>query len=115
MALPESTKRIVEEKLNAFCDSKVLPHTFERVRLVYRIRGNNVTLFEQRSFPFDADEWEECKVAQFQYDPSSKTWTLYCTDRNSRWREYTDTSATKDFGTLLAEVDKDPTGIFWGY
>lgn len=114
MALPESTRRIVENALDAFCETKVPPHTFERVKLTYRIRGNNVTLFEQRSFPFDANEWEECKVAQFRYDADTGEWTLYCADRNSRWQEYFDTPPTRDFGSLLTEIDKDPTGIFWG-
>ena len=113
MALPKTTRRRVEKMLDAFCDAKVPPHTFERVRLVYRIRGNSVTLFEQRSFPFDANEWEECKVAQFRYDPKTRKWTLYCVDRNSRWQEHFETLSTRSFAALLKEVDEDPTGIFW--
>jgi len=114
MALPKTTRVRVEKMLDAFCETKVPPHTVERVKLVYRIRGNSVTLFEQRSFPFDIDQWEESKVAQFRYDPNTKKWTLYFTDRNSRWQEHFETPPTSSFASLLKEVDKDPTGIFWG-
>ena len=40
--------------------------------------------------------------------------TLYAADRNSRWFEYWDFDPSRDFADLLAEVEADPTGIFWG-
>ena len=41
-------------------------------------------------------------------------WTLYAIDRNGRWFLYDDVEASRDVGQLLAEVDEDPTAIFWG-
>jgi hypothetical protein len=35
-------------------------------------------------------------------------------DRNSRWFLYDDVAPSRDVGPLLAEIDEDPTGIFWG-
>jgi hypothetical protein len=34
--------------------------------------------------------------------------------RNERWFLYLDTEPSRDVSPLLAEIDADPTGIFWG-
>ena len=62
----------------------------------------------------DPSKWSELKVAQFRYDSDKKDWSLYCADRNERWRIYPDMAASKDMDVLLKAVDEDPTGIFWG-
>ena len=40
-------------------------------------------------------------------------WTLDWPDRDDRWHRYEFTGA-KTLAGLLREVDRDPTGIFWG-
>ena len=80
----------------------------------FKVRGDSVTLFEEKpSFP-DPSEWVDIVVAQFRYDLKKREWTLYSADRNSRWHEYWDIDPHKDFEVLLQEVEEDPTGIFWG-
>jgi len=41
-------------------------------------------------------------------------WTLYWRDRNQRWHKYDLIAPSPDILTLLDEVDRDPTCIFWG-
>lgn len=53
-------------------------------------------------------------IAQFRYDVGSDRWTLYWPDRNSRWHLDDNVDPSPDIATLLAEVDRDPTGIYWG-
>lgn len=53
-------------------------------------------------------------IAQIRYDDKTGKWTLYCADRNDKWHEYIDIDATKNIDKILAEIDDDPTGIFWG-
>jgi hypothetical protein len=114
MGLPPFTKRLVEKKLQDYCAQKVPEHARNQLRVGFKIRGNSVTLFEERpAFP-DPSQWVDIVVAQFRYNPSCREWTLYCADRNSRWHEYDDLEANKDFDVLLREVEEDPTGIFWG-
>ena len=50
---------------------------------------------------------------QLRYDPDAGRWTLYCADRNSRWHHY-DLIEPGTVTELLAEIEQDPTGIFWG-
>ena len=54
------------------------------------------------------------KVAQLRYDNRSRLWTLYCIDRNERWWPYDFVEPSGDVEELLAALDEDPSGIFWG-
>jgi hypothetical protein len=87
----------------------------DKLNLSNKIRGNNVTIFENRA-PWHPDmrEWTSMAIAQLRYNEKTGKWTLYCADRNDRWHEYYDMEPTKDIGKILAEIDEDPTGIFFG-
>jgi hypothetical protein len=109
---PEAALPLVE----AFCETRVREHARDEVRLECSRRGNSITISELRP-PWRADlgpEWTELKVAQLRYDPSECTWSLYCRDRNGRWFLYDGIDPAPSVVPLLAEVDEDPTGIFWG-
>lgn len=114
MALPKSLKNLVEEKLNKYCQKKFPPKIQNQVRGSFRIKGNNVTLYEKRIGFLPPHDWCEIPIAQFRYDTKEKKWTLYQSDRGSRWFIYLDVDSTSDIDELLKEVDRDPTGIFWG-
>jgi hypothetical protein len=44
----------------------------------------------------------------------SRGWQLYWPDRNSHFHLYEAVKPTHDINVLLAEIDSDPTGIFFG-
>ncbi|MGH3610881.1 MAG: DUF3024 domain-containing protein [Pseudonocardiaceae bacterium] len=41
-------------------------------------------------------------------------WSLYWRDGNLRFHAYDRVAPTASIEELLAEVDRDPTAIFWG-
>ena len=45
---------------------------------------------------------------------TGKTWSLYWRDRNLRFHTYDRLRPTGNVDQLLDEIDRDPTGIFWG-
>jgi hypothetical protein len=114
MALCQFTKKLVETQLSKYCSDRIPSQALNQVRLSFRIRGNNVTLFEERPAFRYPSNWVTIHIAQFRFDEDTKKWTLYCADRNSRWNLYERVKPSADFFNLLKEVDKDPTGIFWG-
>lgn len=114
MPLPEFTKKLIETKLAAYSLKKIPEDIRGKVKLTYRIRGNNVTLLETRPYYLDPSIWTENPVAQFRYDEPSNQWFLYYPDRNSKWRLYEGVDPTANLDVLLKEIDRDPTGIFWG-
>jgi hypothetical protein len=54
-------------------------------------------------------------IARLRYVKGTRRWSLYWRDRNLRFHhEYDLVPAAESVGDLLAEVDRDPTAIFWG-
>ena len=115
MPLPILVKSLVEKKLDAFFKRRIPPHVADKMRLSHIIRGNSVTLFENRA-PWRADmaEWTSMPIAQLRYDEKTGKWALYCADRNDRWHKYIGLPPTAEIDHILVEIDRDPTGIFWG-
>ena len=114
MALPELIKHGAEKKLTAFCERRVPAHVRDQIRLIFKFRGNAVTLIETRPYFKDPSTWTESPVAQFRFGLDEKVWSLYCRDRNTRWRFYNLIQPSANLDDLIAEVDRDPTCNFWG-
>jgi hypothetical protein len=114
MPFPELIKHGVGKKFAAFCERRVPPHIRDQIRLIFKFRGNTVTLIETRPYFMDPSIWTESPVAQFRFDIDKKVWCLYCRDRNTRWHFYDLVKPSANLDDLIAEVDRDPTCIFWG-
>ncbi|MBJ6724570.1 DUF3024 domain-containing protein [Geomesophilobacter sediminis] len=112
MALPELVKRSVETKLQRYCEQKVPSDV--PLRILYTLRGNSVTIIESRPHYCENDRWVEVPVAQFRFSPEQRLWSLYWADRNLRWHPYEGLDPDPKIETLLQEIDRDPTCIFWG-
>ncbi|MCC6808532.1 MAG: DUF3024 domain-containing protein [Deltaproteobacteria bacterium] len=115
MALPEFVAQHAERALAAFCDRRVPARARDQIQLRYSARGDSITLLETRPRWNDPNAaWTEQPIARFDFDGQDGVWLLKCADRNGRWRAYDRVGATKRFEDLLGEIDRDPTGIFWG-
>ena len=114
MAFSKIERKSIEDVLTAYCERRVPPEVRDSLRILFRIKGESVTLLESRPSFVKPKEWIETVVAQFRRDRKTGNWTLYCADRNSRWHVYEELQPKKTIKPLLAEVDRDPTGIFWG-
>ena len=115
MAIPELIRKAAVSQVEALC-RRIPPHARNEVRLEHSVRGNAITIVERRPpwHPGLGPEWTSMKIAQLRYDAGSGTWSLYCCDRNERWFLYDDVEPSRDVAPLVAEIDEDPTGIFWG-
>jgi DUF3024 family protein len=114
--LPWDVRTRTELDFRQFCEKRVLAHVRNQVRLDFELRGLNATLIERRIpwRPRSSDEPRtRLAIARFRYDPDSGRWALDWRDRNQRWHPY-DLKTTGALGELLAEVDADPTSVFWG-
>ena len=100
----------------AYCESKVSEHLRGEVRIECNRRGRTISIVDRRP-PWNPEfgpEWSTTKVAQLRFDESARTWTLHWPDRNGRWHRYDQLPPRRTVSSLLAEIDADPTGIFWG-
>lgn len=103
--------------VEVFCEARVPEEHLDEVRLESSRRGNTITITERRA-PWNPQrigtEWTSSKIAQLRFDPSSRRWSLFCRDRHEHWWPYDDITSSASVDPLLAEIDADPTGIFWG-
>ncbi len=113
MALSEFTRKLVEKKLGHFCLEKIPEMHRHRVKLVFAIENDTVTLFEERPLYCDPLSWVRTGVAHFRFDEQTCEWALYFPDRDLQWRLYY-LNPKSDFEVLLREVDEDPLQVFWG-
>jgi Protein of unknown function (DUF3024) len=100
----------------AYCEQRVPPHALHQVRMEAVVDGRAVTLVERRApwRPEFGPEWTTSPVARLRWTASRGEWSLFWRDRNHRWHRYAYTEPTREIAKLLDEIDRDPTGIFWG-
>lgn len=88
----------------------------DKIRYELDVTATTVTILECRP-PWRADcgpNWTRFPIARLRYTKTRRQWSLYWRDRNLRFHLYAPAPATSSVEDLLAEVDRDPTGIFWG-
>jgi Protein of unknown function (DUF3024) len=86
------------------------------VRVEVDVADRHLTIVECRP-PWRADfgpEWTRRPVARMRYTKSARVRSLYWRDRNQRFHEYEFVAPSASVEDLLAELDRDPTAIFWG-
>ena len=108
-----------EEALAAvelFCESRVPAELRDEIRIECSRRGRAITIVERRPpwKPEYGPAWSSVHVAQLRFDDASQAWTLHWRDSSDRWHLYDQVEPTPTVDRLLAEIDADPTGIFWG-
>jgi hypothetical protein len=59
-------------------------------------------------------DWTRFPVARLRYTKTQNKWSLYWRDRNLRFHLYDLVAPSVHVEDLLAEIDRDPTAIFWG-
>jgi hypothetical protein len=114
LALSVLTRRLVEQKLDAFIDKRLSIHTRDEVRLTYTINGNQVTITEGHADPSMPQGWTADPIAQIRFNPDSSCWTLYFSDSNARWHRFEPAKPNRDFEQLVGVVNADLSGVFWG-
>lgn len=100
--------------LATYCAERVPDGLRDRVKLGFRIRTTAVTLYQERLQ--DPGRWSKLVVAQLRYNALLNHWKLYCNSRRAlgRWHRYELAAPAPSIEPLLAEIDHDPTGVFWG-
>ena len=118
--MPTRSTRLSDSDLaeiRRFCARRVPARVADQYRLETEINGLAVTIVERRpppKSPIDGPEWSRHQVARIRFVVNTRQWTLYFPDRYGRWHEYLEIDRSPNVGLLLAELDEDPTGIFWG-
>lgn len=112
MAVPGEALSEVER----FCEERTPPALRDQMRLECSVRGGAITVVERRApwSPRLGSEWTTSPIAQLRHDRAEGRWSLHWRGSDERWHPYERLEASHGVRRLLAEIDADPTGVFWG-
>jgi hypothetical protein len=116
VALPSEVLDPAVSLIATYCATKVPAKHDDKLIIEYKVRGNTITIYECRP-PWREEigpNWTKMRVCTFEWDPGTCLWTLYAHDRNDRRLECPFIEPAPDLAPLIRDLDKDPTGIFWG-
>ena len=103
-------------RVQRWCAQRVPEDARHQVRVECDVSPGHLTIVERRA-PWREDlgpEWSTLPVARLRYTKATKEWALYRRDRNLRFHRYEGLAPSATVDELLSEIDRDPTGIFWG-
>jgi len=116
-ALPETDVAAVRR----WCAARIPDHARHQVYLDCEVADRHLTVVERR-LPYWADgpdppadvEWTRLPIARLHYTQIRREWTLYWRDRNLRFHLHNHIPPTATVTDLLAAIDHDRNGIFFG-
>jgi Protein of unknown function (DUF3024) len=114
MPLPEEDVAIARQYVDAL-NAGMPPPVAGRMRYELDSYRNAITLVECAPLDFQDPNSEVYRVpfARLRFT-RSRGWELYWADRNSEFHVYDLIEPTQHIATLLDEIDRDPTCIFFG-
>jgi len=114
MAFSELELKLIDRTVGALCRRRSSPRLADQLRVVYDIDGHSVCIFEERPHWRGTGTWTHHGVAKFRYFRSRRQWQLYWMRQDLKWHLYEPEEATADLAALVAVVDEDRYGAFFG-
>lgn len=113
--IPVHTRRLVEKLLQGYCERICPPQARHAVLLGFELGFDRAVVNELRTICGVPGTRRPVPTARFRYLPARQAWRLEYTDEKLRWRPYRPLPEAASFIELLRELDRDPTGVFWGH
>lgn len=102
-------------RIRRWARARIPDEIASKVQVEIEVHGLTVTIVERRP-PWQPDfgqEWSRNPIAQLRFDAVRSTWALFWPRATGRWLRHA-TAPTPNIERLLAEIDADPDGVFWG-
>jgi len=114
MAFSELELKQIENTVGKLCKRRSPVHLRDELRTVYKVKGHDVTVYEERPRWNKPQEWTSEGIAKFKYFRNQDIWKLYWMRQDLKWHLYGGLPESTRIETLVEEVDKDPHGAFFG-
>ncbi len=105
-------------KINNFvgtlCTLRAPESIRDKLRYKYTIENHDVILYEIRPRWDKSDEKTGRPCAKLTFVRSQNIWKLYWHRANGKWHAYGPLKSSRDLAELIAEIDTDPNGCFFG-
>jgi hypothetical protein len=115
VSLPETDLARVRRWVDAR-NARLSERARDQIRNEIDVDDRAVTILECRP-AWRADlgtEWTRFPIARLRYTKARREWQIYWRDRNLKFHLYDLVPPIANVESLLAEIDADPTCIFWG-
>ena len=96
--MDDFTKIRITKIMENYTENKIPKHLQNQIKMIFKIRGNNVTLFEERP-AYKGEGWTQFDIAQFRLDQNK--WKVYWRDSKDKWHWVDDIKPDEDFKNQL--------------
>ncbi len=114
MGFGEFELQYIENIVGKLCKRRSPSHLRHHFRTVYTVGEHEVTVYEERPSWDNPREWISSGIAKFKYSRKHNVWKLYWMRDNLKWYPYGPLPGSMRIDRLFVEVDKDPSGAFFG-
>ena len=114
MSFSEFELKYIENTVGKMCKQRSTARLSDYLRTVYVVKGHDVTVYEERSRWNKPREWTSEGIVKFKYIKDQDVWTLYRMRQDLKWHLYEPLPESRTIERLVAEVDKDLHGAFFG-
>lgn len=104
----------IDRTLGALCRRRSPAGLRDKLRLEYRVTQHDVLLYETRPAFNDPSRWVEHGVAKLRFVRTAGEWRLFWQRANLKWLSYEPRASSRNIAELVAEIDQDPHGCFFG-
>ena len=114
MAFNELDLKRIDKFIGGICRRRTRREHADELRFDYRIEGQSLILYEERSGWRDPDELIQSPFAKLRYVRTTGLWTLYWMRADLKWHAYGPVPPTADLAALVDVVDEDAYSAFFG-
>lgn len=104
------------QRVRRWCAARVPERLHDELRVVVDVAPRHLTIVEARP-PWREDfgpEWTRFPIARLRYTKATGLWEIYGRDQHMKFHRYDLAEPSPRVADLLAEIERDPTAIFWG-
>ena len=107
-------KQNIKGVVGGFCQERSLGCQSIQPKVIYRIRGYDVTLFHVTPSLVKNHKRVEIPFAKLRFDPKNSEWTLFFLQDKGQWVQYPDLLHLCNLEAVVGEIRDDPLYLFSG-
>ncbi len=114
MAFSEVEIYRINNFVGTLCKLKAPESIRDQLRYEYTIENQDVIIYEIRPRWNKPDEQTRLPCAKLKFVRNQNVWKLYWHRADMKWHAYDPCKSSRDLAELIAEIDTDPHGCFFG-
>src|SRR5262245_28724632 len=114
MAFSSFELKHIDKTAGQLCRRRSPVQHRHQVRIEYRVKGHDVLIYSTQPSYRDSSRWTEHGVAKLRYVRSTGEWRLFWLRATLKWQAYDPLPSSRAVTALVAEIDSDPHGCFFG-